>query len=65
MIFARNEIEYLSSMDGRFKTDPAIVSDMWRRLDALRCFDQNIDQRDWQPHSSAPDSRSSRQTAES
>jgi tetratricopeptide repeat protein len=25
MIFARNEIEYLSSMDGRFKTDPAIV----------------------------------------
>jgi hypothetical protein len=55
MVFARNEIEYLSSQDRRSETDLAFVSDMWHRLDALRCFDQNINQADWQPHSSVPD----------
>ncbi len=65
MIFARNEIEYLSSIDGRSKADPAIVTDMWHRLDALRCFDQNINQADWRPHSNVPDSSSNRKSADS
>jgi hypothetical protein len=45
----RNEIEYLSSIDGDAKTDAGTIDEMTRRLDALRRFDQNFFKADWQP----------------
>jgi hypothetical protein len=51
MMFAtRNEIEYLSSIDKQSGEDPALIDEMWHRLDALRCYDQNISASDWGPH---------------
>ena len=45
----RNEIEYLSAIDGDAKTDAGTIDEMTRRLDALRRFDQNFFEADWQP----------------
>jgi hypothetical protein len=45
----RNEIEYLSSIDGNAKTDAGTIDEMTRQLDALRRFDQNFFKADWQP----------------
>jgi len=55
MVFARNEIEYLGSIDnsgsidGRSQVDPAMIDEMWHRLDALRRHDQDINASDWRP----------------
>jgi hypothetical protein len=58
MVFARNEIEYLNSLERRSTVDPAIVDEMWHRLDALRCFEQNVAASDWQPHTATRDHHS-------
>ena len=43
----RNEIEYLSSVDVLSAEDPALISEMAERLDALRRFDQDFSFNDW------------------
>lgn len=50
----RNEIEYLSSIEGNEAADAKLIRDMSRRLDALRRFDQNFSAADWRPHRSTP-----------
>ena len=47
-----NEIEYLGSIEGKSNEDAALMREMSRRLDALRCFDQNFSDADWRPRSS-------------
>lgn len=49
----KNEIEYLGWNEGHGAADPQLIADMCRRLNALRCLDQNISESDWQPHSRA------------
>jgi hypothetical protein len=55
MVFARNEMEYLGSIDdcgstdGESHADPAMIDEMWHRLDALRRHDQDINASDWRP----------------
>ncbi len=49
MFAARNEIEYLSSMDGKAFQDPIVIREMARRLDALRRYDQHFYDASWRP----------------
>lgn len=44
----QNEIEYLGANDGEV-ANPALVDEMCRRLNALRRFEQNINESDWRP----------------
>jgi hypothetical protein len=46
---AWNEIEYLGAVEGVAAKDANWVREMWRRLDALRRFDQNFCDADWRP----------------
>jgi hypothetical protein len=57
MVFARNEMEYLGSIDVSKQVDLELIDEMWHRLDALRCHDQEIDASDWRPNTT--DSRRS------
>jgi hypothetical protein len=45
-----NEIEYLATNGGIAAEDARLVREMWERLDAVRCFDQNFSPADWRPH---------------
>jgi hypothetical protein len=51
MVFARYEMEYLGSIDCSEHVDLELIDEMWHRLDALRCHDQEIDASDWRPTS--------------
>jgi hypothetical protein len=51
MVFARNEMEYLGSIDSSKQVDLKMIDEMWHRLDALRCHDQEIEASDWRPNS--------------
>ena len=57
-----NEIEYLGSIDCQAPEDPALVDEMWQRLDALRRYDQNISDSDWRPHAADAGWRSDSQS---
>lgn len=46
----RNEIDYLGSRDRDRDNYRAFAEEMVRRLDALRRYDQDFDERDWQPN---------------
>jgi len=46
----RQEIEYVGSMDDEGTRNPALVDEMWHKLEALRCYDQNFSSVDWRPH---------------
>ncbi len=66
MVFARNEIEYLGSLDNLgsmengSQADPAMIDEMWHRLDALRCHDQDFNASDCLPHTMQQRRNSSR-----
>ncbi len=49
MFAARDEIEYLSALDGKAFQDPVVIREMARRLDALRRYDQHFYDADWRP----------------
>lgn len=55
MVFARREMEYLGSIGNAGLTDPGasvdatMIDEMWHRLDALRCHDQDFNANDWRP----------------
>jgi hypothetical protein len=46
---AWSEIEYLGAIEGVTAKDPRVISEMCRRLEALRRFDQNFSDADWKP----------------
>lgn len=59
-----DEIDYLSSIDGKATRDDVFMQEMSRQLDALRCFDQLFCDADWRPRPdawrSAPPRKASR-----
>jgi hypothetical protein len=42
-------IDNVGSIDRGSRADPAMIDEMWHRLEALRCHDQDIDASDWRP----------------
>ncbi|HEX4412865.1 MAG TPA: hypothetical protein VH107_04500 [Lacipirellulaceae bacterium] len=66
MVFARHEMEYLGSidtspfMDPGASVDATMIDEMWHRLDALRCHDQDFDADDWRPRAVRPGTKSRR-----
>jgi hypothetical protein len=55
---ARNEIAYLSSVEGS-PNDAGLVREMTRQLDALRRYDQCFCEADWRPRRSSHSQRAS------
>jgi hypothetical protein len=47
---AREEIEYVGSIDDEGRQNPTLIDEMWHQLEALRCYDQRISAGDWRPH---------------
>jgi hypothetical protein len=45
----QHEIEYLGLLSGKASGDVEMMDELRRRLDALRCYDQNFSESDWRP----------------
>ena len=61
MTFAtRNEIEYLSTLDHEAAIDRDLFEELGDRLEALRRYDQCVDESDWHPAGHLSESRDGR-----
>lgn len=45
----QHEIEYLGVLSSKTHGDQEMIDELRQRLDALRCYDQNVSEADWHP----------------